>query len=626
MAIKVLDIRSMSYTGTSWLNTVLGCHKLALAMGPPDRFNDLWRDNPGALCLVHGRECELWPRFCEQYDPATGFFEQLSDFTGRTVFVLNNPLPDGFGRELERPGVEAIRIYLVRDARAVSASYARHFDVPLREAIATWTAPSLRSFLNSYNVNPRNLFRYEDLRADPDAAIARIGRLAGLEFPTNAVRYWDFEHHLVSANRGMIACIKLHQGQELTDDWDGLAFYQEQVEREKGDPRAGFQDDRWNNEYSFEDQRFFEAQCGSLNARLGYPRGPSRLAYWRHRLGFGKRAVAAEPAPEPAGPEPAFVALVEDFARLEKAAATDEPVEEARQTLEHYAREEILASYWAHLGALVRNRCDAFAGSRGVDFGCWYGFSTQILARLGAARVTGLDVLERFVRIAERCAELAEADGVDFEVVDNRPFGPVPIEDASVDWVVANDLFSYANPAIFPLMIAEAARILKPGGRFFLSDANNPHNSSVRERLVDTYRMYELGLGTAEEPKGTCWLWRTIMLKERYPDLDEAAIAGLAADTAYLWGDELLERAEALVRSPDTAAVSRYVPDSMNVAIHPKDGRSFGAPTDPLTLFAEFEKAGLRPQLRVLGQDLALADARKQIASIERFDLEGVKP
>ena len=66
--VTVAVIRSLSFTGTTWLNTVLGGHENALVLGPADR---LWRfvngEETGDLCRVHGGSCDFWPGFLARY-------------------------------------------------------------------------------------------------------------------------------------------------------------------------------------------------------------------------------------------------------------------------------------------------------------------------------------------------------------------------------------------------------------------------------------------------------------------------------------------------------------------------------------------------------------------------------
>lgn len=635
MPVKVVDIRSLSYTGTSWFNTVLACHDDAFALGPPDRFSELWRRDPDKLCLVHGADCPIWPQFCAHYRPEHGFFAQLAEFTGKHAFVLNNPRADGFQREIDADDVECERLYVVRDPRAVTASYARHLGVGIRETIESWTAPALASFVSSYDIDPARILRYEDIRTDPEGSLARAGRIVGLDYEPQALRYWEFEHHLVMANAGLVACIRMHQGLPVSE-FPGKSFYAEQVERERADPRGGFSDERWQEAFDEADEQLLTARCADALSRLGYSepeafgglRRAARAGAQRVRTALRRvmRPRAGHDVSLPVVTDTsAFEALRADFASLEEFAATDETLRPAASVLAHYAQGEVLEAYWRHLGAVVARRVPGFERATGLDYGCWYGFSTLVLARLGAGKLVGVDVIESMLAIARRCAEHLRVANVEYRVIEQAPLGPLPLADASVDWVLANDVFSFAHPEAFDHMIREAARVLRAGGRFILSDGNNPHCSAVRRRLLDTYREHEIGDGTPAGPLGSYWRLRRDRLRAAFPELREDELGSLARDTSYLWGEDLIEQGKRLLAGDAAVAPARFEPQVLRVPIHPFDGRSIGSPTDPVELLGRFACNGLAATLWSGDQELG-ADVRPEaLKNIERFTLEGIK-
>ena len=267
--VTVIDIRSLSFTGTSWFNTILGSHPEALTLGSPDRFSRLWQTSPQELCLVHGANCKFWPEFCRIYDPSQGFFRQLAAFSGRRVFVINNPIPNEFGRELECPEVNVVRCYLVRDGRAVAASYARHMNVSFAEAISNWYQPGIESFLAAFPIKAECLFRYEELVSNLDAALKYVGDPANIDYGSEISRYWEYDHHLIQANRGFMSSFMFHRGQPV-GDITARSFYEQQARNEDRQPRSGFQDDRWRGELSGTDLALFESICGMSNRKLGY--------------------------------------------------------------------------------------------------------------------------------------------------------------------------------------------------------------------------------------------------------------------------------------------------------------------------------------------------------------------
>lgn len=105
-------------------------------------------------------------------------------------------------------------------------------------------------------------------------------------------------------------------------------------------------------------------------------------------------------------------------------------------------------------------------GARVLDAGCGLGGTALWLAGERRARVLGVSLSERQVARARRAAlERGLADRVAFEVAD---FTAVPEPDGAFDAVIAiESLCHAADKAPF---FAEAARLLRPGGRVVVSD------------------------------------------------------------------------------------------------------------------------------------------------------------
>src|SRR5437870_13108125 len=108
-----------------------------------------------------------------------------------------------------------------------------------------------------------------------------------------------------------------------------------------------------------------------------------------------------------------------------------------------------------------------------LDVGCGPGYVSAAAAERGAIPI-GLDFSEEMIAIAKK-----KFPGVEFQHGDAQN---LPFPDNSFDRVVANfALLHLANPE---RAIAEAARVLKPGGRFgFTTWARKEENPFVK--LVD---------------------------------------------------------------------------------------------------------------------------------------------
>lgn len=106
-------------------------------------------------------------------------------------------------------------------------------------------------------------------------------------------------------------------------------------------------------------------------------------------------------------------------------------------------------------------------GERVLDLGCGAGIDVLLAAReVGpTGQVTGLDGLPEMVERARGFAADAGLDNV--EIVEGR-IDAIPLPDDSVDVVISNGAINLA--ARKSRVLAEAARVLRPGGRFCVAD------------------------------------------------------------------------------------------------------------------------------------------------------------
>jgi arsenite methyltransferase len=110
---------------------------------------------------------------------------------------------------------------------------------------------------------------------------------------------------------------------------------------------------------------------------------------------------------------------------------------------------------------------DLHAGETVLDLGSGAGADVLISARrVGpTGRAIGLDMTDEMLELARANAAEAGVENVEFV---KGYIEDIPLPDASVDVVISNCVINLAGDK--PKVLAEAARVLRPGGRFAVSD------------------------------------------------------------------------------------------------------------------------------------------------------------
>ncbi len=126
---------------------------------------------------------------------------------------------------------------------------------------------------------------------------------------------------------------------------------------------------------------------------------------------------------------------------------------------------------------LVERALDGTAPMRILDLGCGTGAMTLALARAcPSATLIGVD---GDPEVLERARAKARVEGVELELHEALA-DRLPIPDASVQCVVSTLVFHHLAPSVKRGALAEARRVLEPGGRLVICDIGRAGDPVMR--------------------------------------------------------------------------------------------------------------------------------------------------
>ncbi|MFI4993117.1 MAG: class I SAM-dependent methyltransferase [Solirubrobacterales bacterium] len=126
---------------------------------------------------------------------------------------------------------------------------------------------------------------------------------------------------------------------------------------------------------------------------------------------------------------------------------------------------------------LTARALDGAAPRRILDLGCGTGEMALAIARASPdAKLIGVD---GDASVLERAAAKARAEGVELELHEALA-DRLPLPDANVDCVVSTLMFHHLIPSAKRAALAEARRVLVPGGRLLVCDIGRASDPLMR--------------------------------------------------------------------------------------------------------------------------------------------------
>lgn len=190
--VTVVHIISVSYSGSTWLNLLLGAHREAFSVGEMTVFA---RQGTG-YCKFHGNACPFWQQFDSKSDENP--FLQIHRLCGKRVLVVNNS--PGFIAHQDHPEVESRFIHLVRDGRAVAASTLRKYPGrTMWHAARGWARATRKDvgLLARLAAGIQTRVHYEQLVADTAGLVERLSDFIGYGYEPSVLEHWEESEHFL---------------------------------------------------------------------------------------------------------------------------------------------------------------------------------------------------------------------------------------------------------------------------------------------------------------------------------------------------------------------------------------------------------------------------------------------
>ena len=239
-------------------------------------------------------------------------------------------------------------------------------------------------------------------------------------------------------------------------------------------------------------------------------------------------------------------------------------------------------------------------GASVLEAGTGFGLGLILLGALGVQEARGIEIVPWMAAYAQRCQEVLPNDMRSRLQAVAGDANDMPYEDESFDVVLSTEAISHYLE--YRPFLAEAHRVLRPGGVLVVSDGNNGLNPLIRRRTYDIWASHEVD-PVVESERGEhyenhpWWLVnkRKEILLASFPQLSEEVAHRLALHTSGLVREQVVAAGRAYLEE----GVEPSSPYRRGVlTVHPDHEMVMERLFNPFELGREIATFGFRVRVR----------------------------
>ncbi len=231
-----------------------------------------------------------------------------------------------------------------------------------------------------------------------------------------------------------------------------------------------------------------------------------------------------------------------------------------------------------------------------LEGGSCFGLGLVLLACLGAAKVRGIEIVPWMVEFAQRARDiLPPALRGRIEAVAGS-VNDLPFADGEFDVILSLEAISHYLD--YRPFLAEAHRVLRPGGVLVVSDGNNGLNPLIRSKTAAMWASHEVDPGPRSTDTDSPFLFvprRQQIIEAAFPALEVEEAHRLALHTSGMVREQIVD---AIRDYLETGRLPRGPYRRGELSIHPDHEVAMERLFNPYALGKEIESYGFRCKVR----------------------------